>query len=94
MDDPDDKIVSLDERRRADAARQKAEIAQAASARRKANGGFRPQAQPRMKRAAAAPRSPGPAPQALGGVIGRIAAIVVWGVLIAAVGSLLLQRFG
>jgi hypothetical protein len=83
-DDKDlgEKIVSLDQRRRADAARQKAEIA---AQRKKRNGsgqGFnRPFGQPAATRAANAGAAPGGAARG----IGKVVAMLVYGGLVLVV---------
>jgi len=76
-DNDDHKIVSLDQRRRADQARQKAELA-AAAARKKQNGSSRPLNQPHGQPLRRAGGSGGVA-RGLGGVI----AWLVWGGLAA-----------
>jgi hypothetical protein len=91
MADEDDKIISLDQRRRAEQARQKAEIAAAAARRKKTNGsgagpgqGFnRPVGQPMR---AGAPRPAGGAARGLG----RLMALLVYGGLAATIGLALL----
>lgn len=81
-DRDDDNIVSLDQRRRADQARQKAELA-AEAARRRANGGSRPAnlsfGQP------GATRPPGGGLAGAGRLLGGLAAVAVWGGLLAMV---------
>lgn len=80
----DDKIVSLDQRRREDAARQKAELAAAAAARGKTNGAGRDLKQPFGWPMAGGAPSPGRAGRpggagALGNLVGSIVAMLVWG---------------
>ena len=76
-DNDDDKIVSLDQRRRADQARQKAELA-AAAARKKQNGSGRTVNQP-LGRPQHRTGGSGGVARSLGGVI----AWLVWGGLAA-----------
>ena len=86
MSDRDDqKIVSLDQRRREDAARQKAELAAAAAAaKRKTNGPGRdlnqPFGRPMGSGAAPAPRRMGAV--GLGTAVGKLLAGLVWGGLV------------
>ena len=85
MSDRDDpKIVSLDQRRREDAARQKAELAAAAAAKRRTNGAGRDLNRPFGRPmgsggATAAPRPGG----GIGRLIGAAVAVAVWGGLAA-----------
>ncbi|MBX7248347.1 MAG: hypothetical protein K1X35_04770 [Caulobacteraceae bacterium] len=74
MAEDDDKIISLDQRRRAEQARQKAEVASAAARRRQANGSG-----PASFRGAAPAPRPANAPG--GGLrrLGRLMAILVYG---------------
>jgi len=82
MDDGDDKIVSLDARRRQDEARRKAEVAAQATERRKANGGARPTIVRKVPKGAVAAGEPA---QRLGRVVGRALAMIVWGLLLATI---------
>ena len=91
MSDRDDKIVSLDQRRRQDAARQKAEIE--ARARRTSNGSGRainqPFGRPLPKRAA---NDGGATPIASG--IGLALSWLTWGSLVVMGALTLWTRFG
>lgn len=83
-DRDDDKIVSLDARRRADQARQKAELAAQAAARRKSNGSGRDLNQPFGRPMQGHQTGTAVRPSmGLGGVLGMLVAWIVWGGLIA-----------
>ncbi len=93
MSDPDDKpqakIVSLDERRRADAARQKAELADSVAAAKKARSNGAPQTYRQQMQGRAANNS-GERPDLLRG-FGTVVAWIVWAGLAA---SLVLALVG
>ena len=91
-DRDDEKIVSLDQRRRADQERQKAELA--AQARRKANGGGRPPNPPfGQPSRPGGPASAGGVASGLGRLLGVIAAGAVWGGLVVSIAVAVWSQF-
>jgi len=84
MSDRDDpKIVSLDQRRREDAARQKAELAAQAAAPKQANGSGRDLNRPFGRPLQGHAGTPGRPGFSLGGALGAAVAWIVWGGLVA-----------
>jgi len=83
MDDGDeDKIVSLDQRRRADEARRKAEMAALAAKKPKPGNAGRPLVVRQVPRGTVAAGEPA---QRAGRMVGRALAWIVWGLLAGAI---------